>query len=377
MLHPGSHEPAPVDGARPVSSQLARTTDRVAHAASCRVSRRTQLCWLYAGLLAFNLLTWAAALLLLPPYPLLLGMAGLAYTLGIRHAIDADHLAAIDNTTRKLMQAGERPLAVGLFFSLGHSTVVVIGALVLAAAAGTMTGWLQPLNALGGLVGAGVSAGFLLAIALLNVLILRSTYCTWRRMRRGDGYTAQHDRQLLAPQGPLVRLLRPLFKLITRSWHMYPLGLLFGLSFDTATEIGVLGISASQAARGLQLGSTLLFPLLFTAGMSLLDTLDSTLMVSAYEWAFIRPARKLHYNIAVTCASVLIALLVATLEALQLLARQLRLSGPPWSLIEALNAHLTALGCLIIGIFAASWLIAVLLDRTSGREDLETRADPG
>lgn len=330
---------------------------------------RLKLLVLYAGLLACNLLIWAATLLTLRPHPPLLAMAGLAYTLGIRHGADADHIAAIDNTTRKLMQAGQRPVAIGLFFSLGHSTVVVLAAMALAAAAGVMTPWLTRYKQIGSLLGPGVSAAFLLIIALMNALILWSTYRTLRQGRDA----AQGAGGLLVPQGPLVPLMKPLFRLITRSWHMYPLGLLFGLAFDTATEIGALGISASQAARGLPLTSILLFPLLFTAGMSLVDTLDGTLMVGAYKWALIRPARKLYYNITITCTSVLIALLVGGLEALQLIATQLRLTGPAWRLIQGLNDRFTALGCLIIALFAASWLIAALIYRFSGAGQLEAR----
>jgi high-affinity nickel-transport protein len=328
---------------------------------------------LYAGLLAFNVLAWLAALLALQRYPPLLGMAGLSYVLGLRHAVDANHIAAIDNTTRKLMQAGQRPIAVGLFFSLGHSTVVLLASMFLAAGAAAMTPWIARYRDLGSLLGSGVSAAFLLAIALMNAVILCSTYSTLRQAHRAPG-PAQELGTLLAHQGPLARLCKPLFGLITRSWHLYPLGLIFGLAFDTAIEIGALGISASQATRGLPLASILVFPVLFTAAMCLVDTLDGTLMVGAYEWAFIWPARKLYYNIIVTCTSVLIALLVGALEALQLLTTQLRLNGPPWRQIEALNGRFTALGCLIIGVFASSWLLAALIYRFSGAADLEARA---
>jgi nickel/cobalt transporter (NiCoT) family protein len=330
---------------------------------------RTQLLGLYGGLLTFNVLSCLAAVAIFKGHPLLLGMAGLAYTLGLRHAVDADHIAAIDNATRKLMQEGKRPIAVGLFFSLGHSTVVVLGSMALALAAGRIGRQLDWFRVVGSTLGVAVSVVFLFAIALVNLLTLRSTLRAFRSASRGSPHTDDELHKLLAPSGLLVRLLRPLFRLITRSWHLYPIGLLFGLGFDTATEIGVLSISATQSARGLPLASTLLFPLLFTAGMSLIDTLDSTLMVGAYGWAFVNPARKLYYNIAITSISVFIAVLVGTVEALGLLAEHWNLSGPLWHLVGGLNRNFGALGYLIIAVFLAGWLISRSIYFRKRRED--------
>ena len=328
------------------------------------MSWRARMAALYAGLSAFTAFAWLAAFLAFHGRPVLMGMAGLAYTLGLRHAVDADHIAAIDNATRKLMQSGQRPASVGLYFSLGHSTVVLLAAAAVVWAADEMSGRLAWLEADGTLIGTSVSVLFLLVIALVNLLILRSTYRALRRLRAGEARGAGGDPlELAMGAGPLNRVLSPVFRLISRSVHMYPVGFLFGLGFDTATEIAVLGLSATEAARGLNPGLILLFPALFAAGMAVVDTLDSTLMVGAYGWAFVKPATKLHYNMTMTAISILIAVTVGAIEGAGLLSERLRLAGWPWNWVAWLNDNFAAMGYLIIGIFAISWGISLFMYR--------------
>jgi high-affinity nickel-transport protein len=321
---------------------------------------------LFAGLLAANLAAWAWAWTAFHDRPALLGTALLAWVFGLRHAVDADHIAAIDNVVRKLMQDGQRPVAVGFFFSLGHSTIVVLASIAVALAATSMQGRLESTQAIGGVVGTAISAAFLLAIAVANMLILTGIWRAFRQARRIGRLDEAELNTLLAGRGFLARLLRPLFRSISRSWHMYPLGFLFGLGFDTATEIGLLGIAASQAAQGMSPWQTLVFPALFTAGMALVDTADSAMMVGAYGWAFVNPIRKLWYNLTITAASVLVALLIGGLEALGLLADQLGLEGRFWSAIGTLNDDLASFGFVVIGIFAFCWIASAAIYRWRG-----------
>jgi high-affinity nickel-transport protein len=332
---------------------------------------RGKVAGIYVLLLAFNAGAWLWAVLAFRHYPLLLGTAFLAYSFGLRHAVDADHIAAIDNVTRKLMQEGKRPVAVGLMFSLGHSTVVVLGSLAIAATALMLQQHVDHFRNIGGLIGTLVSSVFLLAIALANLIILRSVCATFARVRRGEPYEDEDLDLLLANRGFLARIFRPVFAMIRRSWHMYPLGVLFGLGFDTATEIGLLGISAAEASRGLPLVSILVFPALFAAGMSLIDTTDNVLMLGAYGWAYVKPIRKLYYNITITSVSVLVALIVGGIEALGLLGAQLHLQGSFWALVGRLNDHFGVLGYCIIGIFALSWIVSIAIYKLKGFEELE------
>jgi nickel/cobalt transporter (NiCoT) family protein len=272
-------------------------------------------------LTATNIAVWLWTLSAFRDYPIMLGTAALAYTFGLRHAFDADHIAAIDNVTRKLMQEGKRPVAaVGFFFSLGHSTVVVALSVAIAITATALQNSFASFKSAGSVVGTLVSAGFLFAIAVANVPVLIAIYRTFQTVKEG-GRLVEEDLDLLLPsRGILGCVLGRFFRMIEHSWHMYPLGLLFGLGFDTATEVGVLGISATQAAQGLPIWSILLFPALFTAGMSLLDTGDSILMLGAYGWAFVKPVRKFYYNLTITAVSVLVAVVVGGLESLNLIA---------------------------------------------------------
>jgi high-affinity nickel-transporter, HoxN/HupN/NixA family len=291
----------------------------------------------------------------------------------LRHAVDADHIAAIDNVTRKLMQSGQHPLTVGLMFSLGHATIVVLATIGIAATAMALQSRMSGFKEAGAVIGTLVSTFFLFAIALLNLIVLRSVLRAFRLVRRGEPCVDEDLDMLLANRGFLARVFRPLFRLISRSWHMYPLGLLFGLGFDTATEVGLLGISAAGAAQGMSIWSILVFPVLFMAGMTLVDTTDSILMLGAYGWAFVKPVRKLYYNITVTAISVLVALLVGGIEGLGLLADKLHLSGAFWQAVGSLNDNFGMIGYAIIGVFLASWLLSVALYKWMRFEELEIR----
>jgi len=334
---------------------------------------RSRLYALYGVLGVANLLAWGWAFLDFRHHPLLLGTALLAYTLGLRHAVDADHIAAIDNVTRKMMQEGKRPTAVGFFFSLGHSTVVVVLSLAIAVAADSLKHRFGALGDVGGMIGTGISAFFLFAIAAINLIVLIATTRTFLRVKAGERYVEEDVALLLAGRGMLSRGLGRLFRLIGRSWHMYPLGLLFGLGFDTASEVGLLGISAIQGAHGLSPWSIMVFPALFTAGMALVDTLDGTLMLAAYDWAFVKPMRKLYYNMTVTFVSVMVAVLIGGLEVTGLLVDRLDLQGPFWGTVAALDAHFGMVGFAIIGLFVASWVVSLVIYRIRRYDEIDVR----
>ena len=332
---------------------------------------------LYAVLVSANMLAWLCAFLQFRDQPILLGTASLAYAFGLRHAVDPDHIAAIDNVTRKLMQEGKRPISAGFFFALGHSTVVVIASLLVAFSVGALETNFAWFKSIGGVIGTGVSAGFLFIIALINALILVSVYRAFTVLRRGERVTEEALHDLLSRRGLLSRLLRAVFGLITRSWHLYPLGFLFGLGFDTASEVGLLGISAAQGSAGLPSLSLLIFPALFTAGMSLVDTTDGVLMVQTYGWAFVKPVRKLYYNLTMTLISIVVALLIGGLEVLGLLASKLGLEGGFWNLIDQVNESFGVLGYLIVGVFATGWAISVLVYKIQNLDQVEEGLSSG
>ncbi len=325
---------------------------------------------IYLVLALANLAAWGWALLAFHAHPVLLGTALLAYGFGLRHAVDADHIAAIDNVTRKLMQEGKRPVAVGFFFSLGHSTIVILASVAVALTASAMQDRLAAFKAIGGIVGTTVSAFFLFMIAIMNIFILVGTYRTFRRVRHGGRYTEEDMNMILARGGLLARIFRPLFSVIRQSWHMYPLGFLFGLGFDTATEVALLGISAAEASKGLPVWAVLVFPALFTAGMCLVDTTDGILMLGAYGWAFLNPMRKLFYNMTITAVSVLVALLIGGIEASGLIADQFNLDGGFWKVIHRLNDNFGTLGYLIIVIFAGSWVLSMVVYRVKRYDEI-------
>jgi high-affinity nickel-transport protein len=337
---------------------------------------RSRIIALYTLLIAANVAAWAWALIAFHNHPVLLGTCFLAYSFGLRHAVDADHIAAIDNATRKLMQEGKRPITLGLFFSLGHSTVVVLATIGVALATATFKNELEDFHSIGGMIGTSVSATFLLIIAALNVVILVNVYKTFQRVKRGETCVAEDLDLMMAKSGFFARIFRGLFRTIERSWHMYPLGFLFGLGFDTATEIGLLGIAAAEGSNGLPIWSILIFPALFTAGMTLIDTTDNVLMVGAYGWAFVNPVRKLYYNMTITFVSVLVAVLIGGAEALGLIADKFGLSGGVWDAVSGVSEHFGLLGYLIVGVFVLSWLASMLIYRVKGYDRLELVMSP-
>ncbi len=320
---------------------------------------KTKAIALVAALAAANivlwLLTWSAS----HRFESLLATGLLAYGFGLRHAVDADHISAIDNTTRKLMQDGRRPLGVGFFFSLGHSTVVVLLCLALALSAAYVQTHLPQWKSLGAVAGTLISTLFLYVIGVINLLVLWSLFKAFREAQCGGGDTDQNLDAYLEQRGLLGHLFRPILRLISRSWQMYFVGFLFGLGFDTATEVGILTLSARSGQSGTPFWVIMLLPLLFTVGMCLVDTLDGILMLGAYGWAFVKPIRKLYYNFGITLLSVLVAFVVGTYELLQVLEERLSLKGPFWASLDRLNYN--NLGFIIVGTFLVGWGLSALI----------------
>ncbi len=292
------------------------------------------------------------------------GTGVLAYTLGMRHAFDADHIAAIDNTTRKFMAEGKRPMSVGFFFSLGHSSVVFVLTLLLGLGAkelgSQVSNTQSPLHHYGGLIGTGISGVFLYLIGILNLIILVGIVKMFLQMREGRFDDSELEKHLNS-RGFLMRFFGPIARSIDAPWKMYPLGVLFGLGFDTATEVAFLVLAGTSVAAGLPLWSILSLPILFAAGMSLLDTIDGSFMNFAYGWAFSKPLRKVYYNITITGLSVAVALYVGTLELLQVLTQQLNLHGGLWNF--AAHFNINAAGFVIVGLFVVIWALALSIWR--------------
>lgn len=333
---------------------------RVAAEAGSEIWRR--LGALYLVLIAFNIGAWTWAVLVFHDRPVLLATALVAYGFGLRHAVDADHIAAIDNVTRKQMQQGERPITIGFFFSLGHSTVVILASLIVAFAATALESHFGAFKSVGSLIGTSISAIFLFAIAAMNLVILVQVYRAFQSVECGTDVPDELE-NLLSQSGFFARIFRRPFRLVAKSWHMFPLGFLFGLGFDTASEIAVLGISAAEATKGISIWSIMVFPALFTAGMSLVDTTDGVLMLGAYGWAFVHPVRKLFYNVSITLISAMIAIVIGSIELLGLFGDRLALKGAFWSFLAQLNDHFGALGYGIIGFFVMCWAGSVALWR--------------
>jgi high-affinity nickel-transport protein len=323
---------------------------------------RGRIVGIYSILIIANLSAWIWAFVAFVHQPVLIGTAVLAYSLGLRHAIDADHIAAIDNVTRKLMQEGKRPVAVGFFFALGHSTVVVLASLAVALTANAVSDKLASYREIGGVIGTSASALFLFIIAMANLIVLRGVYRAFRLLERGGEVSEESIDALLHQRGWLARLFRPLFRFVSKSWHLYPLGLFFALGFETASEISLFGLSA-QASDAVSSWSLLIFPALFAAGMTLVDTTDGVLMLGAYGWAYRNPLRKLFYNLTITSVSVLVALVVGGIETLGLIADQLHLQGVFWDAISDLGDNFGALGYGIVALFVMSWGISFLVYR--------------
>jgi high-affinity nickel-transport protein len=310
-----------------------------------------------AAIALLHVAGWGLFLYYVGSNPALAGLGVLAYTFGLRHAFDADHIAAIDNTTRKMLQQGDRPLGVGFFFSLGHSTIVFSLATGLAIAAKSVNSAIPSFHDWGGYVGAGVSGTFLWIIGILNLLVLLDILRIFKDMRRGS-YDQDELEQRLLDRGLMNRLfIGRLFRFVSKSWHMYPLGVLFGLGFDTATEVGLLAIAAGVATHHTPFLAVLSLPILFAAGMSLMDTADGAFMSQAYGWAFSNPVRKVYYNITVTTLSVAVALVIGTIELLQVLATKLALESGFWGWLNALDFG--SMGYGVVGLFVLTWAVSV------------------
>ncbi len=295
---------------------------------------------------------------------LLAGLGFVAYAFGLRHGVDADHIAAIDNTTRKLMQEGKRPLTVGLWFSLGHSTIVFALIVALVVATRAVTGNIPQLQSIGTVLGLLVSGTFLILIGLINVVIVVGIYGVFKELKRGHETMSQAELEdLLNKRGFMNRFLRPLFRIVREPWQVYPIGVLFGLGFDTASEVALIAISVGVGVTGAGVASSvpiwmiLVLPLMFTCGMVLVDTTDGVTMRLAYGWAFINPIRKIYYNLTVTIVSVIVAFGIGGVEILQLVAQELKLGGPFWGWFAGLDFE--TLGFGIIGLFVLAWLVSV------------------
>ncbi len=314
------------------------------------------------GVLVLHALGWGLFFYYARQLPALAGLGTLAYTFGLRHAFDADHIAAIDNTTRKFLQEGKRSLGVGFFFSLGHSTIVFGLAAALAVAAKTVNTAIPGFQSYGGVVGASVSGTFLWIIGTINLLVLLDILRIFRAMRQG-AYDQEELEQRLLDRGLLSRFfLGRLASRIRASWQMYPLGVLFGLGFDTATEVGLLALAAGVATHHVPFLAVISLPLLFAAGMCLMDTADGAFMSQAYGWAFSNPVRKVYYNITVTSLSVAVALIVGTIELLQVMTSKLGLEGGVWAFVGTLDFD--ALGYAIVALFVLTWATSVVIWKT-------------
>jgi high-affinity nickel-transport protein len=326
---------------------------------------RPRLVGITVVLIVANLSAWLWALAAFGGQPVLLGTALLAYSLGLRHGLDADHIAAIDNVTRRFMHAGKRPVAVGFFFALGHSAVVVLASVGIALAAGAFSETLAGMRDIGGIIGTSASAAFLFAIAAANIVVLHGVYRAFRRATAGGELREEDLDILLARRGFMARLFRSLFRFVSRGWHLFPIGALFALGFDTASEISLFGLAA-KTSNEVSAWSALVFPSLFAAGMILVDTADGILMLGAYGWAYVKPARKLFYNLVITFVSVLVALVVGGIEVLGLIGDRFGFEAAFWQTIARLNANFGTLGYVIVALLAASWGVSLLVYRLRG-----------
>jgi high-affinity nickel-transport protein len=329
-------------------------------------------------ILGLYLVGWGVFIVaILPQHSKLLGIgvAVTVYTLGLRHAFDADHISAIDNTTRKLMSEGKRPLSVGFWFSLGHSSVVFAMGIALTFAARAIISQLSSPNStvatFGGIVGTLVSGTFLYLIAILNLVILVGIVKVFLEMRRGR-YNDEELEQQLNARGLMTRFFGKLMRSIRSPWQMYPVGVLFGLGFDTATEVALLAATAGAATVSLPWYAVLSLPILFAAGMTTLDTLDGSFMNFAYGWAFSKPVRKVYYNITITGLSVAVAMLIGTIEIFGLLAAKLNLSGGFWTFMSSFNIN--EAGFIIVGLFVVTWAAALAIWRFGRIEQRWERA---
>jgi nickel/cobalt transporter (NiCoT) family protein len=324
---------------------------------------RSRLAAAFGGVGALHVAGWGLLLFYGLGHPTLLALGGLAYTFGLRHAFDADHISAIDNTTRKLLKDGRKPVGVGFFFSLGHSTVVFL----IAVALGLTVKWIVDgvvsdsghLRTVGALIGTTISGGFLVLIGILNLIILLDIVRVYRRMRAGE-YDRESLEHELTAGGFMTKIFGRLFRVINHSWQMYPIGFLFGLGFDTASEVAFLAISAGAAAHGLPFGAVISLPLIFAAGMSLMDTADGAFMAKAYSWAFASPIRKVFYNLTMTSLSVFVALFVGVVELMQIVIQMLNLKGGIFGAISS-SDFIGRAGFLIVAAFVIAWAAALVI----------------
>ncbi|CEP11369.1 hypothetical protein [Parasitella parasitica] len=336
---------------------------------------RPKVLFLLAGLSILQIAIWVIAVCVFRPYPSMVGTGALAYTLGLRHAVDADHISAIDNVTRKLLSNNQHPVCVGLFFSLGHSTVVFITSIIVAATANAVASNIEDFSEIGGLIGTSVSITFLILIAILNLVCMIGVIKTMKRVKKEGIYTEVDVEEYLANRGILGRFFRPVFRFVNASWKMYPLGFLFGLGFDTASEVTLLGITAVQGAQGMSMWLIILLPILFASGMALIDSLDSMLMLFTYTWAYVNPVRKLFYNLTITTISVVVAVVVALIELFSLIGEQLELDNGWWRFWYFLADSFEWIGIVIVGAFVITWGISAIVYRLAGYRNLEKEFD--
>ncbi|KAF0551610.1 HoxN/HupN/NixA family nickel/cobalt transporter [Gigaspora margarita] len=321
-------------------------------------------------LVLINITTWVIALLAFKQ-PSLLGSAALAYTLGLRHAVDADHLAAIDNVTRKLLYNGNKSVSVGFFFSLGHSTILILCCLAVSLTATAIKENFGDIHLIGGYIGNFISATFLFVIGIMNAFVLISIYRSLKNMRKTGSFNVDNLDININSSGCMGKIFSPMFKFVDSSWKMYPLGVLFGFAFDTSTEVALLGIAAFRTHQNFNIWLIMIFPLLFTSGMALIDTLDGILMLETYSWALINPVRKLYYNFTITLLSVIIAFVIGFIEFIDVIGNIFNFDGPFWDFFDYLNDHFFTIGCAIIGSFVITWCIAKLIYKFGGYETLE------
>lgn len=312
---------------------------------------------LYSPIVVATVLGFIAATIIGRMSMVLAGLGVVAFILGLRHGVDADHIAAIDNTTRKLMQEGKRPLAVGTWFSLGHSTVVVGLIVALILSTRVIYQSIPALQSEGAVFGTVVSGAFLWMMGLVNAVIALGIYGIFKELRMGKAESAQIE-ELLNKRGFLNRFFKPLFKIVRKSWQIYPIGVLFGLGFDTASEVALIAISVGVGVSGsVPIWTILILPFMFTCGMVIVDTTDGVAMRMAYGWAFLKPIRKIYYNLTVTIISIMVALVIGSVEVLQVLSMEFGLNGWFWSFLN--NVNFEQIGYAVVGIFVASWIVSV------------------
>ena len=333
-----------------------------------------RLAGFYSCIALLHLLGWGLYLRYAGQYPALIGLGFIAYMFGLRHAFDADHIAAVDNTVRFLMQKDKKPLGIGFFFSLGHSTIVFALSVGIALSAAAIKRVLPDLQGIGPLIGSSVSGIFLWIVGLLNLLVLLDLLKIWRSAKTGTHSHAHLD-QLLQKRGFLNRLFGGrMQKRLNHSWQMYPLGILFGLGFDTASEVGLLAMTAGASAGNMPIGAVLSLPILFAAGMSLMDTTDGVLMAKAYGWAFLNPLRKIFYNITTTALGVVVSLVIGSIELLQVFINILGLQGRVFDRVASLDFGV--LGYFIVGLFLICWTLSVILWKWGRHEENLKLAGP-